>query len=69
MRVIIGVLAGLALGGGLGFGLAASPQPPAWQVATFNDGFADAKQDDCEQGFKAACEWVMQANDIPMPPK
>lgn len=69
MRVIIGVLAGLALGGGLGFGLAASPRPPAWQVATFNDGFADGKQDDCEQGFKAACEWVMVQNGIPTPPK
>lgn len=24
----------------------------------FNDGFADSKQDDCEQGFAPACEWL-----------
>jgi hypothetical protein len=27
-------------------------------VSDFNDGFRDAKVDDCEQGFKAACDWL-----------
>lgn len=27
-------------------------------VADYNDGFATSKQDDCDQGFQAACEWV-----------
>jgi uncharacterized membrane protein len=27
-------------------------------VTHFNDGFMDAKQDDCDQGFKAACDWL-----------
>jgi hypothetical protein len=24
----------------------------------FNEGFADSKQDDCEQGFQPACDWL-----------
>jgi hypothetical protein len=27
-------------------------------VGQFNDGFAEAKQDDCEQGFQPACDWL-----------
>jgi hypothetical protein len=27
-------------------------------VQTWNQGFADSKQDDCEQGFKPACDWL-----------
>ncbi len=27
-------------------------------VATFNDGYAASKQDDCQQGFQAACAWI-----------
>jgi hypothetical protein len=27
-------------------------------VKDFNEGFADSKQDDCEQGFAPACEWI-----------
>ncbi|WP_327068746.1 hypothetical protein [Kitasatospora sp. NBC_01302] len=27
-------------------------------VTDFNDGFADSKHDDCEQGFAAACQWL-----------
>ncbi|MFJ5882697.1 hypothetical protein [Kitasatospora cineracea] len=27
-------------------------------VVQFNKGFRDAKQDDCEQGFRPACEWL-----------
>lgn len=30
-------------------------------VAAFNDGFAAAKQDDCGQGSRAACAWIMEA--------
>lgn len=30
------------------------------QVTSFNDGFADSKKDDCDQGFKAACAWLQQ---------
>jgi hypothetical protein len=30
--------------------------------AEFDDGFRDAKVDDCEQGFKAACDWLRSAN-------
>ncbi|MFF3793763.1 hypothetical protein ACFYXW_27580 [Streptomyces sp. NPDC001981] len=73
MKTFIGVLAGLVLGYVLTWTLTTpppAPEIPAQTVTvTFNDGFADAKQDDCEQGFEAACEWVMVANDIPLPPK
>jgi hypothetical protein len=68
-RTLVALVAGLALGGALTYGLTPSPQASASSVATFNDGFADAKQDDCEQGSEVACEWVMQVNGIPMPPK
>jgi hypothetical protein len=27
-------------------------------VSKFNDGFATSKQDDCEQGFQPACDWL-----------
>lgn len=27
-------------------------------VSSFNDGFADSKADDCQQGFTAACQWA-----------
>ncbi|MER6382124.1 hypothetical protein ACWDBD_38730 [Streptomyces sp. NPDC001118] len=27
-------------------------------VTPYNDGFSDAKRDDCEQGFKPACKWL-----------
>ena len=70
MRTAAGILAGLALGWGLSWGLT----PPAYapeldHVEIFNDGFAEAKQDDCEQGSEAACHWVMVQNDIPLPPE
>lgn len=29
-------------------------------VTTYNDGWVDAKRDDCEQGFQAACKWLDQ---------
>lgn len=31
-------------------------------VADFNDGWRDAKVDDCEQGFKPACDWLRSAH-------
>jgi hypothetical protein len=31
------------------------------RVADFNDGWRDAKVDDCEQGFKPACDWLRSA--------
>ncbi|MFJ6680570.1 hypothetical protein [Streptomyces werraensis] len=65
-RAILAGLAGLVLGCALTTGLAPAPVDP---VATFNDGFAEAKQDDCEQGSAAACEWVMIQNNIPLPPE
>ena len=27
-------------------------------VQSFNDGFATSKQDDCQQGFEKACDWL-----------
>lgn len=27
-------------------------------VAAFNDGFGTSKQDDCDQGFAKACDWL-----------
>ncbi|WMI34802.1 hypothetical protein SEA_MARAV_80 [Streptomyces phage Marav] len=65
-RTILAGLAGLAVGCALTLGFTPAPVDP---VATFNDGWADAKQDDCEQGFAGACEWVMIQNNIPMPPE
>ena len=28
------------------------------QVADYNDGFGTSKQDDCQQGFAPACQWL-----------
>ncbi|QAX95534.1 hypothetical protein SEA_BARTHOLOMEWSD_86 [Streptomyces phage BartholomewSD] len=68
-RTILGGLAGLALGWALSWSLTPPAYAPTDEVAVFNDGFADAKQDDCEQGSEAACQWVMIQNDIPLPPE
>jgi hypothetical protein len=35
-----------------------APAQPTSHVQTWNQGFADSKQDDCEQGFKPACDWL-----------
>ncbi|MFF7800232.1 hypothetical protein [Streptomyces olivaceus] len=58
-RAAAGMLAGLALGWGLAWGLTTPAYAPQDTVSVFNDGFTEAKQDDCEQGSEAACEWVM----------
>lgn len=34
------------------------PSPTVDQVAVFNEGFLESKEDDCDQGFKAACDWL-----------
>lgn len=39
----------------------ATPAPTSTgssQVTNFNDGFSTAKQDDCQQGDQAACQWL-----------
>lgn len=38
--------------------MASSAPRASATVATFNDGFADAKLDDCQQGFAPACAWL-----------
>ncbi|MFI0553460.1 hypothetical protein [Streptomyces scabiei] len=37
---------------------AATSEPHHTSVSQFNQGFADSKQDDCEQGFQPACDWL-----------
>lgn len=37
---------------------AASTTSVSTTVSNYNDGFATSKQDDCEQGFAAACAWL-----------
>lgn len=32
-------------------------------VSSFNDGFSTSKQDDCEQGFIPACDWLKSNRD------
>ena len=41
--------------------MASSAPRASVTVATFNDGFADAKLDDCQQGFAPACAWLKHA--------
>lgn len=66
MRTFVGALAGLTLGCALTWGLTASPQTPeSDQVAVFNDGWADSKQDDCNEGSDYACAWIVRYYDIP----
>jgi hypothetical protein len=31
-------------------------------VNAFNDGFAESKSDDCEQGFQVACTWLNEVH-------
>lgn len=38
-----------------------APETPlTMHLDSFNDGFKDSKQDDCEQGFKPACAWLAE---------
>lgn len=55
-RVIVSVLlASVAL---VGCAHKSAPTHTQSNVSSFNDGFADSKQDDCAQGFVPACEWA-----------
>jgi hypothetical protein len=68
--VVTGFVAGLLSLAGLGASMmsasAQSGERPPLTVATltvspvtsYNDGFTDAKKDDCEQGFQPACAWL-----------
>ncbi|MFJ8699496.1 hypothetical protein [Streptomyces ardesiacus] len=38
------------------------PSPTVDHVAVFNDGFTESKQDDCDQGFQPACDWLSHNN-------
>ncbi|MEV3860684.1 hypothetical protein AB0J38_41045 [Streptomyces sp. NPDC050095] len=66
--IAAGVLAAVALTGVGGFvARPTAPRPDVEQkreaavVAQFNEGFADSKQDDCDQGFQPACDWLKEA--------
>lgn len=39
-----------------------APTPKPGRVATWNDGFADSKSDDCEMGFAPACSWLTESH-------
>ena len=55
-RTVLTLMIGFLLGGGVVYGTT-NPQPVD-KVATFNDGWADSKQDDCEMGSQYACDWM-----------
>ncbi|MFG3223278.1 hypothetical protein ACGF07_00650 [Kitasatospora sp. NPDC048194] len=57
-RFLLTLAAGaLLLGAPIQYGYDARHQAHA-AVTDFNDGFADSKRDDCEQGFVPACQWL-----------
>ncbi|MEU6765935.1 hypothetical protein ABZ916_25895 [Streptomyces sp. NPDC046853] len=61
MRLIRRALIALAVGSVALVGCASQQTPEApltTHVTSFNEGFADSKQDDCDQGFKPACNWL-----------
>ncbi|WP_432006323.1 hypothetical protein [Streptomyces parvus] len=66
MKTFLAGLAGLGVGCALTWVTITSPQtptiPPSHSVQVFNDGFTASKEDDCDQGFAAACEWVAVVN-------
>ncbi|MET8111200.1 hypothetical protein [Streptomyces prasinus] len=62
------IAAGLAVGIAAGLGVGVSLPADVDQVATFNEGFAEAKQDDCNQGVTVACEWIVAYYGIPTGP-
>lgn len=61
-KIVLAIVGGLfAIPVILGFviGTVHAINPPAnSQVSDYNDGFATSKQDDCQQGFQPACEWL-----------
>jgi hypothetical protein len=60
IRRAIGAVALVSLALGSGWVMRPNPNAPApaSHTVTWNEGFADSKQDDCEQGFQAACDWL-----------
>jgi uncharacterized membrane protein len=40
----------------------ADTAPKTDHVSTWNDGFADSKQDDCDMGFAPACSWLAETH-------
>ncbi|MGW1231397.1 hypothetical protein [Streptomyces californicus] len=36
----------------------AAPEEPSDEVVSFNLGFTASKEDDCDQGFQPACDWL-----------
>lgn len=48
----------LAFLAGAGIGIYQGATGHTATVKDFNEGFADSKQDDCEQGFAPACAWI-----------
>ena len=62
IAVVIGVGTAQAVGSHQGPASISTMQPATSDPATanFNDGFATAKQDDCQQGDAQACAWIAQ---------
>lgn len=60
-RIFAVVVSGFCTIGGLlvvsGQNASASTHPTA-QVRNYNDGWIGAEQDNCQQGFRPACEWL-----------
>ncbi|MFE9924288.1 hypothetical protein ACFYQA_22715 [Streptomyces sp. NPDC005774] len=59
---------GVGIAAGLGIGSVTLPVGGG-QVAVFNEGFVEAKQDDCNQGATVACEWIVAYYGIPTGPE
>ncbi|MFD4608245.1 hypothetical protein ACFWOT_09025 [Streptomyces sp. NPDC058440] len=49
------VLASVAL---VGCASHEASEMPTQTVDAYNEGFAESKVDDCEQGFQPACDWI-----------
>jgi hypothetical protein len=57
MRIVVLVLIAALIavtGSAVAYGLTR----PDSSVSQFNDGFRDAKADDCQQGVAVACQWL-----------
>ncbi|MGW3323899.1 hypothetical protein [Streptomyces virginiae] len=72
MSTLRGLLVGLVIGVVTAWGLTTPAYGPASDfdaVTTYNDGWADSKDDVCQEtGDQYACYWVMNAAGIPLPP-
>lgn len=64
LRHVLGIIAALLSLTASGLALSRTFDRPAQPsdsksiVVSFNNGFSDSKQDDCQQGFQAACAWL-----------